>query len=455
MQTRSFRIPSNDEFMKPLARILKTCGQLGIAILIVFTGICMSQAGQLDSSFATGGIFITSDTQAFDAVADAIALQSDGKIVIGGEISSLAGILRLMPNGTLDSSFGNGGTITINVPTGLGGGVQVIGVAIQTDDKILAGISIINSDGTESFNLARLNPSGNLDASFGSGGLVTTLPFGQQRSPTVLALQADGKTILAGDGVMARYATDGQLDLTFGSDGVAVLASSSVRAIAIQRNRQILVGGGGPARDSFPPSLQTVSVAGLITRYNPNGSVDTNFGTSGQVACLAPISAILAQSNGMILVAGGITSKLVLPPGTNDIGFGLVRYNNNGSLDLTFGKRGVVVTDFGKSAPVAEAFVLREQLNGEILAAGAAGQQPLGFQSAPSSFALVRYMTAGALDTSFGSGGKITTAFGSNTASISAFVLQSDGKIVATKNSGANSQQGFVNNIVVARYLAN
>ena len=79
---------------------------------------------------------------AFDAVADAVALQSDGKIVVAGEISSLAGVLRLNTNGTLDSGFGAGGMVTINVPSGLGGGVQVIGVAVQIDGKIIAGILI-------------------------------------------------------------------------------------------------------------------------------------------------------------------------------------------------------------------------------------------------------------------------------------------------------------------------
>jgi uncharacterized delta-60 repeat protein len=229
-----------------LGRVRKTITQVNIAILIGLSGLAMAQAGRLDTAFANGGIFITHDTQAFDAVADAVALQSDGKIVVAGEISSLAGVLRLNTNGTLDSSFGSGGMVTINVPSGLGGGVQVIGVATQTDSKIVAGISTVNSDGSESFSLSRLNPNGSLDGSFGSAGLVTTFPFGQQRSPTVLALQPDGKILLAGDGIMARYDSNGQLDSTFGSGGLAVLAAISVRAIALQPNGQIPIGSGGP-----------------------------------------------------------------------------------------------------------------------------------------------------------------------------------------------------------------
>lgn len=438
-----------------LGRVRKTITQVNIAILIGLSGLAMAQAGRLDTAFANGGIFITHDTQAFDAVADAVALQSDGKIVVAGEISSLAGVLRLNTNGTLDSSFGSGGMVTINVPSGLGGGVQVIGVATQTDSKIVAGISTVNSDGSESFSLSSLNPNGSLDGSFGSASLVTTFPFGQQRSPTVLALQPDGKILLAGDGIMARYDSNGQLDSTFGSGGLAVLAAISVKAIALQPSGQILIGSGGPARDAFPPSTQVLSTAGLIARYNPNGSLDSSFGGTGQIASVAPVSAIAVQGDGMILAAGGITSKLVTPPAGNDIGFGLVRYNPNGGIDLTFGRRGVVITDFGQSAPLAEVFALTLQSNGDIVAAGVAGRQPIGFQGAQSSFGLARYTSVGLLDTSFGSTGKVTTAFGTNTASISALVLQSDGKIVVAGNSGTGAQQGFVSNIVVARYLTN
>jgi uncharacterized delta-60 repeat protein len=442
-------------FQSHLGRGRWKTAQVAAAILIGLSGMAMAQTARLDSTFASGGIFLTHDTQAFDAVADAVALQSDGKIVVGGEISSLAGVLRLDTNGTLDSNFGTGGMVTINVPSGLGGGVQVVGVAIQIDGKIIAGISTINSGGPKSFSLARLNPNGSLDNSFGSAGLVTTSLFGQQRSPTVIALQPDGRILLAGDGVMARYESNGQLDSGFGSSGFALLTAFSVRAIALQANGQILVGSGGPARDTFPPSTQTSSVAGVIARYNPNGSLDNSFGGIGQVASVVPVSAIAVQSDGRIIAAGGITAKLVAPPAGNDTGFGLVRYNPNGSIDLTFGRRGVVITDFGQSGPLAEAFALALQPNGDIVAAGVAGQKPVGFQSAPSSFGLARYTSIGLLDTSFGSVGRVTTSFGTNTASISALVLQSDGKIVVAGNSGASSQQSFVNNIVVARYLAN
>ena len=434
--------------------LLRTSLFICIAAVIV-TGMARAQAGQLDATFGTGGIFVTRDTQSFDAAADAVVLQGDGKIVVAGEIGSLAGVLRLNTNGTLDSSFGTGGIVHINVPSGLGGGVQVVGVAIQTDGKIVAGISTVNSDGPRSFLLARLETSGALDPSFGSGGLVTTFPFGRELSPTVLALQPDGKILLAGDGVTVRYETTGQLDGAFGKGGVAPISLTSVTAIALQSNGQILIAGGGPRRDSFPPApiFQTASIAGLISRYNANGSLDTTFGAGGQAACVAAASAMVVQSTGKIVVAGSILAKLAAPPVGSSAGFGLVRYNTNGSIDTTFGTRGVAITAFN-GAPATEPLTLALQSNGDMIGAGVAGQVASN-ASAPalSSFALARYLSTGQLDTTFGSGGRVTTAFGGNTASITAVAIQSDGNIVAVGNSDADVQGSFVNNIAVARYL--
>jgi uncharacterized delta-60 repeat protein len=435
--------------------IAGTAAALTFGIAFFMPTIGWAQAGHLDPTFARGGIFVTQDSQAFDTLADAVTVQSDGKIVVGGEIGSLAGVLRLTTNGTPDSSFGTNGVATINVPSGLGGGVQVIGVAVQTDGKIVAGISTINSDGSESFSLARLNTNGAPDEAFGTSGLVTTLPFGLQLSPTVLALQSDGKILLAGDGVLVRYDTNGQPDAAFGSGGFAVLTARPVTAIALQTNGEILIAAGGPPLNTFPPSFEGLSVTGLISRYNSNGSLDTSFGESGQAASAVTISAIEVQSDGKIVVAGAIESKLVAPPSGNHTGFGLGRFTSSGNIDTTFGKHGLVVTDFGASAPFAAPFALALQSNGDILAAGVA-EQPAAIagQTTPSGFALARYTATGQLDPTFGSAGKVTTAFGTNRAAIIALVLQSDGKIVTAGNSGGGTQS-LVNNIAIARYLSN
>src|SRR5215813_13714875 len=107
MQRHSHRISNITRCMKLrryVRQALRAMPQLSAAIVVGFSGLAMAQAGRLDSTFGNGGIFITHDALAFDAGADAVALQSDGKIIVGGEISSSAGVLRLNTNGTLDSS---------------------------------------------------------------------------------------------------------------------------------------------------------------------------------------------------------------------------------------------------------------------------------------------------------------------------------------------------------------
>src|SRR6202035_3700787 len=135
---------------------------------------------------------------------------------------------------------------------------------------------------------------------------------------------------------------------------------------------------------------------------------------------VAAVSSIVLQADGKFIVAGAITSKLITPPGTNRTGFGLIRYNGNGSIDTSFGTGGGILTNFG-SNPNATAFALAIQSNGDIIAAGQAG----------SSLAMSRYSSAGKLDTTFGSGGTVTTSLGSNASAISSMAIQSDGKIVA------------------------
>jgi uncharacterized delta-60 repeat protein len=211
------------------------------------------------------------------------------------------------------------------------------------------------------------------------------------------------------------------------------------------------------------------AAAGTIARYTPNGSLDTNFALSGQAACVASAAAIALQSDGKILVAGTITSALATTVNdgktvaSNQTGFGVVRYNSNGSIDTSFnpgrgiGSGGGVITGFGNSFPDGAAFALAIQSNGEIVVAGEAGNgNPQGIGLSSSSFALARYTTTGQLDTNFGTNGTVVTTLSQAPISfVSALALQSDGKIVAAGNTGNLVQRGlYLNNFAVARYLA-
>ena len=411
------------------------------------TGMAWAQAGQLDPTFARKGIFILNSIGE-QGGSTRVTLQSDGKVVFAGasgdpqQSNNGIALVRLNTDGAPDASFGTAGVVVFGNQ-----GTVPVGVAIQTDGKILvASAAGQNVDGGGGFGLARFNSDGSADNSFGNDGRLQLVPFGTAIS-AALSLQPDGKILLAGSNALARFDSNGQLDPTFGTGGLSVLPFFGAGAIALQSDGKILIASVG---QGFNPS----GSGGTIVRFNPNGTIDKTFGLVGQVAsvtsgglfdpsAVAPVSSIVFQTDGKFILAGTLTSKLINPPGSNQTGFGLVRYNPNGSIDASFGTHGAVLTTF-RSNPNAIAFAVAIQSNGDIIAAGQAG----------SSLALSRYNSAGKLDTTFGSGGTVSTSLSSNASAISSLVLQSDGKIVAAGSIFSIGGSTFQAQSVVARYLA-
>ena len=212
--------------------------------------------------------------------------------------------------GDLDPGFGNGGKVT----TLFGGGDSVFAIATEPGGKIIAVGSASNRD----FAIARYDNDGSLDPGFGSGGKVTTDFFGNTDVALAVALQPDGKIIAAGrtrvagtnfelfDFAVARYNADGSLDSTFGSGGKVTTDFTGgfdiAHAIAIQPNGKIVVAGW--ARNSATGGLDFG-----VARYNPNGSLDTGYGSGGKLSTdffgdTDTAFAAAIQSDGKILVAG-------------------------------------------------------------------------------------------------------------------------------------------------------
>jgi uncharacterized delta-60 repeat protein len=255
---------------------------------------------------------------------------------------------------------------------------------------------------------------------------------------------------------MARFTSSGQLDTTFGSGGIVNLANTGPNLytaptqIAVTKTGKILVASGTLAPT---PQLE----AGTISRYNSNGSLDTTFGAAGTAASVGSASALLLQSDGKIVVAGALTSKLNALPAANDVGFGIIRYTSSGAIDKTFGSGGVAIADFGANAPLSGAFALAIQSNDEIVAAGAAAQGAANL-SFDSAFGLARFTSTGQLDSSFGSGGLVTTTIVSGSSNVFSDVIglaiQSDGKIVASGNTEVDQGFGSGSGAYVGRYLA-
>ena len=296
-------------------------------------------------------------------------------------------LARYNTDGSLDTSFGTRGKVTSDFSGGADG---AIAINIQSDGKIVAGGSTRVANGFYyDFALARYNSDGSLDTSFGTGGKAVTDFVGDNDVMTSLALLPGGKIVAAGwsyttktrDYALARYTANGSLDPTFGSGGM----------------------------------------------------VTTDFFTTSRENLRDVIGAIAVQPDGKIIAAGSSETDTL----AEYYDFTFARYNTDGSLDASFGaggKASVSVSDFDDQAT---SVVI--QPDGKILAGGMSGGLfklgPDFFGAVPSAsgnpnFAVVRLNADGSIDTTFGSGGKVTTDFfgGVDAARIA---LQPDGKIIA------------------------
>lgn len=397
--------------------------------------------GSLDASFGMNGR-VTTPIGGND-YANGVALQRDGKIVVaGGDWFKLA---RYNPDGTLDAGFGTGGKVATPIGTFHN---FASAVAIQGDGKIVAAGTSSNGANFE-FALARYHPDGTLDASFGAGGTATTPVGVSDAHATGVVVQGDGKIVVGGyagytyagadpDFALVRYDADGILDTAFGAGGkvttpVGASSDDVARGIAIQGDGRIVVAGSS--------SNGTDSNFALV-RYNPDATLDTGFGAGGKVVAPAGMSsefaeAVTIQGDGKIVAAGASST------GT-DSDFALARYNPDGTLDAAFGTAGKVITPVGLANDVARGIAI--QGDGKIVVAGEA-QHPYHIRS--SYFALVRYEPDGSLDTGFGAGGKVTTAFDIREAdSAGGVAIQADGKILVVGRSSNNTDLDFA----LARY---
>ncbi|NKE73692.1 delta-60 repeat domain-containing protein [Candidatus Manganitrophus noduliformans] len=432
--------------------------------------------GSLDSTFGTGGK-TTTDFDGGNDIARAIAIQADGKIVAAGESVVVSdkdvALARYGANGTLDLSFKMQGQQTLNLESA---SAVAQTLAVQADGKIIAGGDSFDGEQNR-FTLIRYGSDGQIDASFGEDGILTTFLDGGNGGKIVIrpdgkifaagtlfqngdydfgvilydtdgtflgfssvgfgpgggsnndflaasALQPDGKLLVAGstfvgnnyDFALARFDTDGNPDLSFGTAGTVITsigqANDFVSAMALQEDGKIVLAG-------YSDVGQITNFA--LARYNSDGTLDASFGTGGKILTpvglsgIGVVTSIRIQTDGKIITGGYALHN-------NNSDFSLVRYNENGSLDSTFGVGGKVITviDIGNDG----LYDLTLQPDGKIVAAGFSNV-------VDSDFALTRYYPNGVLDTSFGQRGKIILPIAQSFDFAYAVALQSDGKIVA------------------------
>jgi uncharacterized delta-60 repeat protein len=351
---------------------------------------------------------------------NAIAVQSDGKIILAGlsnavdpdgaaASSNQSALVRYLPDGSLDNSFGgNGKLITAMSPES----DYITCLAIQPDGKIVAAGTTKNYN--YDFSIARYNPDGSLDSSFdGDGKVFTPIPGGAVPGGSVscMAIQPNGKIVVAGaNGLpninVIRYNTDGSLDNSFDSDGIRTIniGGGGVSSIAIQSDGKIVLAGSA-----------------VMIRLNSDGSLDNSFDGDGKLTTAIGGSISLAILNdGKILVAGSYNSD-----------FGIAKYNGNGTIDNSFDGDGMVTTDLGGNEGITSITI---QTDGKILVFG--------------SGTLVRYNNNGSLDSSFDGDGKFYVGSGAYMAQYSNRIYlsgniqtegESDFSLVAVLNNALNS----------------
>ncbi|HEX7880675.1 MAG TPA: T9SS type A sorting domain-containing protein [Candidatus Eisenbacteria bacterium] len=398
--------------------------------------------GALNSSFGTGGVSRLNPPPGQSGVgASCLTLQADGKIVVGGSVSSTPVVARFLSNGTPDSTFGTNGLVTLP-------GVYaaaIAGVAMQGSKIVIGGG--FRAGTKYHFGLIRLNSNGSLDTTFDGDGIVST-PMLVESFARALLLQSDGKIVLAGNAAntslknevaVVRYNADGTLDTGFDGDGKTTIAvgpgGSYVYALANQDTR-LLVAGMTQSTSSGPFNA-------LLIRYNANGTLDPTFGpASGTGILIQPVGAyddafrgvaVTYNSRGSVngIIAAGSTAAT--SGNTSDV---LVcRYLVTGALDTSFDGDGIVVTSTSSRQDQAYGMAL---LGSKILLVGYSG-----FGATDADVVLLRYVaTGGALDTGLDGDGIRIHDIGDEYAGAASIGVAPDGKVVLTGTISTNPSRG-------------
>jgi uncharacterized delta-60 repeat protein len=357
----------------------------------------------------SSGIVTTNFSQGSADSVTCIAIQPDGKIILGGVSytnSSLAAIARYNTDGSLDKTFSEDGKLLL-------GNGTLSSLTILENGKILASK---NSTDLKSTDIICLNSDGTIDTSFSNDGIVTI-----SGAINKILIQADKKILGVGasffgldgkrDILIYRLDSNGELDTRFDADG-SILFDLGLDDIGmgafILSNDDILISGY---------SRKSNNLSFAIIKLNPNGTFDTSFDNDGIV--LNSIGTSEGWSVGNVFDVQSDGKMLMVAPYLNgvDYDFLLIRFNSNGSLDTTFSDDGKVTTDFG-SQDVARSIAI--QKDGKILVTGWGSNQQI---------AIARYNNDGSLDTTFNGDGKATVKIGKENFGLN-IAIQDDGKII-------------------------
>ena len=321
--------------------------------------------GSLDTTFGVDGRFFAHIGS--DGVFNALTLDAKGNIVAGGFGRNAAdvgvfAVVRVRPDGTADPSFGTGGAVL----TSFGDSTQeLFSIAVQTNGDIVAAGSTSGA-----LAVARYLPDGTLDATFATKGKFLFSDHNTFAYATAMALQHDGKILIAGGfdyqyGIL-RLLPSGRIDSSFGSGGLEISKLNFADAMLLDAAGNIVLGGSV----EFDDGMQN---AYALARYSPNGKPDPTFGSGAEVVLRLPgigggVTSLALQKDGKI-VAGGSSAALdsdpTFPPNLIPTDSAVLRFTAKGALDSTFGKHGIALASDG--AELGEVSAVIVEPNGDIL----------------------------------------------------------------------------------------
>jgi uncharacterized delta-60 repeat protein len=432
-----------------------------IIFFIISTCHLIAQTGFPDPRFGVKGYINTTTpgTNANFQLSIKCFVATNGKILLVNQLGAKTILCRRLQNGPIDSSFAHNGYSEI---------ISLIATsaAEQTDGKIVVGGS---PNGSDNFMLARYKPDGNIDSSFGNNGIVIHDLGSSLDFLSDISISSDGKILAAGNStlngvssfVLVRYTNSGVVDNTFGTNGIAITnfsgLNSGASAITIQNDGKILLAGkvNGSAGSDF-----------ALARYNSNGSADLNFNTTGRVSTNFDFydrtTSVIVDNNGKIYV-GGISDN-----GSGSRHMRITRYNANGVLDSSYNNgTGSLLLLFGNS-PDDVLSKIKLQQDGSVVACGFTN-----LNSTASDIALVRILTNGTLDITFGNSGLVQVDISNSSDAANFLAIQNDGKIITVGystsvsgpfnnsytclrfNSNGTRDAGFGNNGIISDKLTN
>jgi uncharacterized delta-60 repeat protein len=396
-----------------------------IAAFLLASSVGFSQVITPDLTFGNQGT-VVHDVNTNEDVFNDMTRQTDGKLLAVGysvqQAQKEVSLMRFNANGSVDSSFGLNGFTEMNV-----GPIHSTAkaVCLQADGKILVTGYYDNNFFNDAF-IARFDTTGDPDSTFGNTGLITYVIGTQYDEFHDIAVQADGKIIVAGrtwqnnsyDFVVMRVMPDGSADSTFGVNGLVTTDFNGnydcITSLMLLANGQILVSGHTEIGASYFAAA----------KYNSDGSPDNTFGTNGKLSvgsgsrfdrCYG--QTILSDSS--IILAGKYHNS-------NVDALMLVKLNEDGLPDTLFGVGGVRLYPTVNTTDVLTDIVT--QTDGKLIACGMGdGNKAM----------LMRILPDGTPDSTFGNQGIYSGNNGGMQAGLNALILLPDHSVVAA---------GFIDN---------